>query len=114
MDGLFGSTRAPTPSSTSSNAGSTLVPPGATRPMISDTASTASTSASTDSSSHAPSPATTRRAPSAERVADLAEDAGLGVGDRFAARCRVFREELSLALRQARRDDDVDEDVQVA
>ena len=54
--GRVGSTRAPRPSSTSSNAGSTEVPPGATRPRISLTASTASTSASTESSSQAPGP----------------------------------------------------------
>ena len=46
-----GSTRAPSPSSTSSNPGSTLVPVGATRPRISLTASTASVSASTEISS---------------------------------------------------------------
>ena len=52
------STRAPRPSSTSSNAGSTLVPPGAARDRISDTASTASWSAATESSSQVPGPAT--------------------------------------------------------
>ena len=54
MAGRLGSSRAPRPSSTSSNAGSTEVPPGAARPRISLTASTASTSASTASSSQAP------------------------------------------------------------
>ena len=48
------STRAASPSSTSSNAGSTHVPPGAARDRISDTASTASWSAETASSSHVP------------------------------------------------------------
>ncbi len=51
MAGRLGSTRAPSPSSTSSNAGSMLTPPGATREKISETASTASLSALTDSSS---------------------------------------------------------------
>ena len=59
--GRLGSSRAPRPSSTSSNAGSTDVPPGAARPRISLTASTASTSASTDSSSHAPDAAAPSR-----------------------------------------------------
>ena len=56
MAGRLGSTRAPSPSSVSSNAGSTLVPAGALRPRISATASTASMSAATESSSHAPAP----------------------------------------------------------
>src|SRR6476469_1965880 len=99
MAGRVGSIRAPRPSSTSSNAGSTLVPPGATRPRISDTASTASTSVSTESSSQAPGAGAAGGARSAKRVADLVEDAVLG-RHRFARLCGVFREQLALALRE--------------
>ena len=68
MAGRVGSTRAPRPSSTRSNAGSTVVPPLATRPRISLTVSTASRSASTASSSQTPAgSATTGRASRAAR-----------------------------------------------
>src|SRR6267378_5286716 len=117
MAGFVGSTRAPRPSSVRSKAGSTLVPPGATRPRISETASTASTSAATESSSHAPRPAPMPPPPggtSAKRVADLVEDPGVASRrDRLARLGRVVREQLALALRELGRDDDVDEDVEI-
>ena len=111
MAGRVGSSRAPRPSSTSSNAGSTDVPPGATRPRISLTASTASTSASTASSSQAPAPA----APSASLNPGRASRAARRrLADRLAGLLRVGRQQLALLLRQLGRHDDIDEDVQVA
>src|SRR6185369_9761157 len=132
IDGRVGSIRAPRPSSTSSKAGSTLVPPGANRPRISDTASTASTSTSTESSSHIPAelapsalgcrsltevrgraPRGRRPEVSAKRVADLVEDSVLGRHG-FAGVRRILREQLALTLRQLGRDDDVHEDVEIS
>src|SRR6476659_5534800 len=104
--GLAGSMRAPRPSSTSSNAGSTVVPPLATRPRISLTASTASRSTSTESSSQAPA--------SAERVTDLVEEPAVLATDQLAALGRVRLEQLALLLRELRRDGDVDHHVEVA
>src|SRR5215210_395938 len=123
--GRVPSTRAPSPSSTSSNAGSTLVPPVDTRARISVTASTASTSASTASSSHARPEAGTRagsraaataRFPSAERVSHPVEDPRPRPvpGQGFAALLREVLQQVALALGQLRRDDDVDEHVEVA
>ena len=83
--GRVGSRRAPRPSSTSSNAGSTVVPPGATRPRISLTASTASTSASTESSSQAPSGVRgvgRRRRAVAQPEPELLAQTAIGVVDR--------------------------------
>src|SRR4051794_10123832 len=109
----------------SSNAGSTLVPPLDTRARISLTASTASTSASTDSSSQAragvgvvaaatSSRAEARWSASAERVAHPIEDPGAVPGHRVAALLREVLEEIALPLRELRRDDDVDEHVEIA
>src|SRR4029079_11789244 len=114
IDGRVGSIRAPSPSSTSSNAGSTLVPPGATRPRISETASTASISATTASSSQAPGPgAGPGPSPSTKGVAHLVEEAAAG-RDVLAGLGGVLGQELTLALRQLRRDDHVHEDVEIA
>src|SRR3954471_1636588 len=142
MEGLLGSILAARPSSASSNAGSTLVPPGAIRPRISETASTASTSAATDSSTQAAGSARSaggiRRAPvatgasgtagrtglssrtlrrprdSAEGVAHLLQDARMGAGNLLAGLGGVFGQQLALPLAESRRHDDVHEDVKVA
>ena len=111
MAGRVGSTRAPRPSSTRSNAGSTVVPPVATRPRISLTASTASRSASTASSSQAPGP---RDRSSRARPGRLLAEPALAADRPRRLLGRVRLEQLALLLRQLRRDDDVDEDVEVA
>ena len=123
MAGAVASSRAPRPSSTSSKAGSTLVPPGANRLRISDTASTASGSATTESSSQVPSAdvppslAGGRPAPdaSAKRVADALEDPAVAVAvDDLAGFDGVGLEELALALRELARHLDLDHHVEVA
>ena len=86
------------PSSTRTKAGSTLVPPGATRPRISLTASTASMSAPTESSIQVPSadvPSPRRpRAASAEGIADAVDDPAVpGRPDLLARRGRVASRE---------------------
>src|SRR5512142_307783 len=89
MAGRDGSTLAPSPSSTSSKAGSTLEPPGAKRPRISLTASTASMSASTASSSQAAAAAGSDGAVARAGVdagVKVAGEVGPGLADRLAER----------------------------
>src|SRR5258706_14974332 len=114
------------PSSTSSNPGSIVVPPGATRARISVTASTASVSASTDSSSHFPDRPGDRgrrslrgSRPDGGRGSNLwllaahsLEEAAFA--DDLAGRLRVRLERLALGARDVMRDLDIDDDVQVA
>ena len=109
MAGRLGSMRAPRPSSTSSNAGSTVVPPGATRPRISLTASTASRSASIESSSQAPASSA-----SARHRTELVEEPAVVAADRLAGLARVGLEQLALLLAELGRHDDVDHHVEVA
>src|SRR5579862_344242 len=108
--GRAGSTRADSPSSTSSKPGSTLVPPGATRPRISDTASTASRSTSTESSSQL---AGAGRRALAKLVADLAQERS-AVADRLVGGDGVGVEGLALGLREVGGHRDVDDDVEIA
>ena len=108
--GRVTSTRAASPSLTSSNAGSTDVPPGADRPRISLTASTASTSASTAISSQAPGavrPARTSPQPELLAQSAAARDVLTGILGKGL-------QQLALALRQPRRHDDVDQHVEIA
>src|SRR2546422_3991164 len=115
--GRDGSMAARRASSTSTNAGSTVVPPDATRLRISLTASTASESALTASSSQVPSadvPSSATGGPSAERVSDAVHQAAAVIPDRLARCVGVGLQGLALLLGQAPWDDDPDEDVEVA
>ena len=84
-------------------------PPGAARPRISLTASTASTSASTESSSQAPCPSArgAHPSPSFSRMPPAAVDLLAALGGQLG-------QQLALALRELGRHDDVDQDVEVA
>src|SRR5260221_7521815 len=120
MAGRDGSRRAPRPSSTSSKAGSTLVPPGANRGRTWLAASTASRSASTDSSSQVPSadwpsrPSSGRRACSAKGLPDALEDAMAVGADHLARLGGVGLEQLALATAELRGHRHMDHDVEIA